>query len=87
MVQLVVEPAIGSEGHEDLPREDRSEQVVDALRVGEMPVRRLVQQRLAKRVLTRTDDQDGKRRHWPLVGRHGSNSDGSGNDRILSSDR
>ena len=61
VVQPVVEAAKGSEGREDRPGEDRSKQVVDRLRVGEVPVRRLVQQRLTKRILTRTDNEDGER--------------------------
>ena len=87
-MQPVVEPAIGSEGREDRPGEDRSKQVVDRLRVGEVPVRRLVQQRLTKRILTRTDNEDGKRLYWPACVRHGNgNSDRSCNDRVLSRDR
>src|SRR5262245_21314951 len=87
VVQPVVEAAIGSEGREDRPGEDRSKQVVDRLRVGEVPVRRLVQQRLTKRILTRTDNKDGKRLYWPAYVRPGSgNSDRSCNDRVLSRD-
>src|SRR5262245_11964674 len=88
VVQPVVEAAIASEGREDRPGENHSKQVVDRLRVGEVPVRRLVQHRLTKRILTRTDNEDGKRRGRPAYVRHGSgNSDRSYNDCVLSRDR
>src|SRR6478752_2840995 len=86
VVQPVVEAAKGSEGREDRPSEDRSKQVVDRLRVGEVAVRRLVQQRLTKRILTRTDNEDGKRLYWPACVLH-RNGNSDRNDRVLSRDR
>jgi hypothetical protein len=84
VVQPIVVPAVGSEGREDRPGEDRSEEVVDRFVVREVPMRRLVQQRLAERVLTRTDNDDGKHFYLPACVWHGSgNKDRCCNNPVL----